>query len=423
MHLVELPNFTKASNLEHINLHSCERLCHLHPSILSIHTLVLLNLCGCKELKSLKGEIRLKSLKFVYLMGCSSLKEFSISSEELIHLDLCYSRLQRLPNELCFLTSLEYLALVGCKQLIELPHNIKALSRLKSLLLRKCQSLRSLPELPPSIRNVSATNCTSLGTILSLKAALNLDLMKISFKNCMRLGEHSLNDIMEDGHRPMVRAIIRNALNYPHPRHFVFCEVCYPGSKVPEWFRYQTRQASITVELDQPYHHLLGFLVCCVVSRAPSSSEWCHPVIKCQFRIGEGERDIYTSAWLCHQEGGWNSDHVFISYKTNACDRILGGIKMCGAYGTTYNLRISFEFFVSYSFHGSEPKFLVKGCGILPVYVSDILNFIQKVETESESDDKSKKYRDLDNLDLNSVKSEMILKMEERPAPQSRRKN
>ncbi|XLR54909.1 hypothetical protein S83_005581 [Arachis hypogaea] len=61
--LVELPDFTKASNLEEIELDYCESLCQLHPSILSIHKLKSLSVHGCKELKSLKGEIHLKFLK------------------------------------------------------------------------------------------------------------------------------------------------------------------------------------------------------------------------------------------------------------------------------------------------------------------------------------------------------------------------
>ena len=301
-------------------------------------------------------------------MDCLSLKEFSILSEELFRLGLHRSRLERLPSELCSLTSLEELWLIGCKQLIELPHNIKALSRLKSLSLWNCQSLQCLPELPPSIQFFNANNCTSLRTIFSLKAALSLDLADISFKNCMRLDKHSLHDIMEDGHRPMVRAIIRNALNYPRRGWRGICEACYPGSKVPEWFRYQTRQASITVELDQPHHHLLGFFVSCVASRAPPSSGQLYPVIRAQFRIRDGERDMYSSEWLSHEIEGWNSDHVFIWYNPSACRQILRDIKISKAHCTTYNLKISFEFIASYSRDESTPLFLVKGCGIQPIY-------------------------------------------------------
>ena len=61
--LVELSDFTKASNLEMIDFAFCESLCHLHPSILLIDMLEYLNLHYCKKLKSFKGEIHLKSLE------------------------------------------------------------------------------------------------------------------------------------------------------------------------------------------------------------------------------------------------------------------------------------------------------------------------------------------------------------------------
>ena len=106
---MELPDLTGASNLEYINLGHCERLCCLHPSIFSSDALEHLSLLGCKKLKSFKGEFRSKSLRKVNLAECHALEEFSIStvrSEELFDLNLCGSRLERLPDELCFLTSL-----------------------------------------------------------------------------------------------------------------------------------------------------------------------------------------------------------------------------------------------------------------------------------------------------------------------------
>ncbi|XP_057741277.1 putative disease resistance protein At4g11170 [Arachis stenosperma] len=127
--LVELPDFTQASNLEKVYLDDCARLRQLHPSILSIHKLETLSVYNCEELKSLKGKVHLKSLKTLGVRYCSSLKEFSVSSEELTSLsfdgtiidtlhssvgrlsklvecDLSNVRLETLPNELCLLTSL-----------------------------------------------------------------------------------------------------------------------------------------------------------------------------------------------------------------------------------------------------------------------------------------------------------------------------
>ena len=55
--LVELPDFTKASNLKMITLSKCESLHKVDSSIFSIHKLEYLDLSDCKELKSLTTNI------------------------------------------------------------------------------------------------------------------------------------------------------------------------------------------------------------------------------------------------------------------------------------------------------------------------------------------------------------------------------
>ncbi|XP_054782077.1 disease resistance protein RUN1-like [Prosopis cineraria] len=215
--LIELPDFSKAHNLESVNLSSCESLCYVHPSILALQRLVTLDLNRCIKLKNLHSEIHLQSLRRLYVSWCFSLTEFSLSSHEIASLELettrieildssighlsnlkqfrlnC-SRLKNLPiNELCCLRSLEELGLFnceqaidkvklhilfdalrlleilcldGCQKLTELPDNIKHLSGLKALSLKNCERLQSLPELPPSIEELDATNCPSLEALV-----------------------------------------------------------------------------------------------------------------------------------------------------------------------------------------------------------------------------------------------------------------
>ncbi|KAI9119755.1 hypothetical protein K1719_009144 [Acacia pycnantha] len=214
--LIELPDFSKAQNLNSMVLESCESLCDVHPSILSLQRLVSLNLNACIKLKKLRGEIPLQSLEKIHLNWCFSLTEFSLTSKEIASLELGTtrieildssirhlsklkqfslngSRLKSLPiNELCCLRSLEELRLScceqvidklklhilfdalrvlqelhldGCQNLTELPNNIKHLSGLSVLSLKNCDRLQSIPELPPSIEELDATNCPSLETI------------------------------------------------------------------------------------------------------------------------------------------------------------------------------------------------------------------------------------------------------------------
>ncbi|XLS82988.1 hypothetical protein HN51_048819 [Arachis hypogaea] len=71
-----------------IDLWNYEKLYQLHPSILSNQTLEELYLTRCTKLECVKGN--LKSLKTFYGYNCSSLKEFSTSSENCrIWISLC----------------------------------------------------------------------------------------------------------------------------------------------------------------------------------------------------------------------------------------------------------------------------------------------------------------------------------------------
>ncbi|MED6136418.1 hypothetical protein PIB30_055965 [Stylosanthes scabra] len=372
--LVELPDLSKATNLELIDISDCEALCELHPSIISSPALKNLILDGCKELKSVKGEIRSKSLKVLYFGGCSSLEEYSVSSDQLSSLDLNSSRIRILGNELCSLTCLQNLELFDCRELSELPHNMKALSRLQTLNVSGCRSLRSIPELPLSTMRVCAANCTSLETIFSLKAVFCL--RWIFFKNCKRLDEESLNSIMEDAHDTILRKILLMQAendNYWDSNDIekrFSCDVCYPGSKVPEWFRCRTTEgASVTVKIDKPCSQLLGFCVSCVVSQGFSSYS-----VYCGYDLGDGEKYILGSYYLGNR---WNSDHVFLWFHPFYTSRIMSSIERClgsrDDHATTWNKTILFTFTADEELTSRQQDFFIKGCGVLPIYASDVL--------------------------------------------------
>ncbi|XP_028778382.1 disease resistance protein TAO1-like [Neltuma alba] len=214
--LIELPDLSTAERLEWVNLVGCESLCHLHPSILSLPRLRGVNLMSCKNLESLEAGSQSKSISQLDVGFCSSLKEFSFSSDKLTALDLLGSpvenldfstghmdklrrlslngfKLRSLPiNDICCMRSLEELHLWRYKGMIdksklhslfdalrslkslslresftltELPNNVKHLSRLQSLDVSFCRNLQSLPELPPSIEELHAYGCTSLKTL------------------------------------------------------------------------------------------------------------------------------------------------------------------------------------------------------------------------------------------------------------------
>ncbi|MED6197458.1 hypothetical protein PIB30_056669 [Stylosanthes scabra] len=161
-----------------------------------------------------------------------------------------------------------------------------------------------------------------------------------------------------------------------HPKSYG--QVLYPGNKVPSWFTYQTRESSLIVDLvaDQPYHMLVGFILCCVVYHIPSQrgdpvrSAKRRPVIRCHSYLG------YTQQFTKMRR--WSSDHVCIWFE-KVDHNILDG----------NNLTFKFEAgsFRRYSEGRSHNELLqyewkVTGCGVCPVYASDILDVFQNVDPE-----------------------------------------
>ncbi|XP_068329115.1 disease resistance protein RPV1-like [Pyrus communis] len=159
-HLKETPDFTKAPNLERLNLRWCTSLVEVHPSILTLTKLVLLNLNFCKELKSLPSIIGMKSLKTLSLFGCSSLEmfpEISEVMEELAELDLSMSKIKKLPSSINYLSGLRILNLIDCKELKSLPSSIH-MKYLETLNLFGCSSLEMFPEISEDMEELSELN-------------------------------------------------------------------------------------------------------------------------------------------------------------------------------------------------------------------------------------------------------------------------
>ncbi|CAK8566893.1 unnamed protein product [Lathyrus sativus] len=81
--LIEIPDLSRAPNLQIVSLSYCKSLCQLHPSIFSTPKLTNLKLNGCEKIGSLKNNVHLKSLQTLDLSD-SSLAEFSVTSKEIM---------------------------------------------------------------------------------------------------------------------------------------------------------------------------------------------------------------------------------------------------------------------------------------------------------------------------------------------------
>ena len=122
----------------------------LPSSVEHLTGLGFLDLSDCKNLVCLPNTFcSLKSLRDLDLSGCSKLDElpenFGIL-ERLFQLDLSGTAIKELPSSIGHLTSLTYLTIRECKDLLCLPSTICNLKSLEDLDLYGCSKLDELPE-------------------------------------------------------------------------------------------------------------------------------------------------------------------------------------------------------------------------------------------------------------------------------------
>ncbi|RHN79063.1 putative TIR domain, winged helix-turn-helix DNA-binding domain-containing protein [Medicago truncatula] len=105
--LVELSDLSLASKLEKVHLDDCASLLNVPSYILSLDSLLALNLRGCKQLCYIESEKPSRSLRWLNLRGCSRLVRYSVFSEELEYLNLDFTAIEELPHNLNLLPKLK----------------------------------------------------------------------------------------------------------------------------------------------------------------------------------------------------------------------------------------------------------------------------------------------------------------------------
>ena len=70
-------DFARAPNFEKLILKGYTKLSNIHASLGDLRHLILLDLNGCKCLKSLPCKINMESLEIFFLSSCLKLKKFS----------------------------------------------------------------------------------------------------------------------------------------------------------------------------------------------------------------------------------------------------------------------------------------------------------------------------------------------------------
>ncbi|GAU42898.1 hypothetical protein TSUD_232090 [Trifolium subterraneum] len=254
--LIEIPDLSKAPNIEIVDLSNCESLGQLHPSVFTCPKLRKLLLSGCQKIKSLKTNIHSKSLEVLVLSGCYSLVEFSVTSEEMTSLSLRDTAIREFPSSIWRNSKLTQLFLSGCKKL--------------NIVRKKLSSDLGLM----SLTNLDLSGCTEMDTsnlwfildgmpslyYLDLRRCCNLETLPDNIQNNSLLGILKLDDCSKLESLPKLSTFLKELtafnciyLDTNILQRFHFNKdsdhdiCCLPGGQVPSEFDYHTTTASIEI--------------------------------------------------------------------------------------------------------------------------------------------------------------------------------
>ncbi|KAJ4722982.1 Disease resistance protein (TIR-NBS-LRR class) family [Melia azedarach] len=373
--LKRFPEISSSCNIEDLRLNGTA-IEELPSSIDRLSRLVTLDIQDCLRLEQLPRSIcKLKSLKYFDISGCSNLQrlpdEFGnldalrwmiaerIGFKELPSSFVCLKNLDRISFgrfrghehmvlsmpisvPLDGLQNVTSLYLVDCG-ITELPESLGQLSSLKSLDLEKnnferipesivnlsnlwefnvryCERLQSLPKLPSSLYNMDANHCISLEflsdlSILFLVRSSSNFSQKFLLTNCVKLNQNELKKITEDAlQRIQLRVTtLWKEQDQRYTRKGSGDNICYPGSEIPTWFRFQSMGSSTTIKVLPGWFtdKFLGFALCAIISGNLESIFQ----VRCEFKFKteDGNWQIASDLFVGNVDY-MESDHVLLGY-------------------------------------------------------------------------------------------------------------
>ncbi|KDP35096.1 hypothetical protein JCGZ_10938 [Jatropha curcas] len=329
-----------------------------------LEQLKVLNLHGCKKLRSLPSLAQIKSLEFLNLCYCSNLKMLPETPTEIEELYLNHSGLEKWSPAARFFNNLKNLQVWECKNLRTLPTTISlnsadqlsfwgcsslkecpeiigdkisildlsrtaikelkflespaalyGLSSLRRLILNNCTRLQALPELPSLLQTLEAKNCPLLETVASASSTIQKEYeraYKFNFYKSINLDQNACGNIMGDALQRSKEIASSRTKNYS-------CEVILPGSEIPEWFNFQSPGSSVTIKvLPSSFNStiFLNFAFCIVIEVEclfPSIYVYRSFSVSCEFRFktANGVRKVEISKEF-YFESDLSSNHVYL---------------------------------------------------------------------------------------------------------------
>lgn len=245
--------------LEELSLRWCRKLEIIPSSIGSLGKLSKLALICCESLETFPSSIFKLKLTKLDFHGCSMLKTFPEilePAETFVHINLTKTAIKELSSSVDYLVGLRTLCLKlcsdlvslpnsianlnylsepdcsGCCSIVNLPGSIANLSSLKPLDLSDCKRLECIPQLPSSLNQLLAYDCPSVRKIipnsrLELPSNSDKDNFIFHFTNSQELDETACSNIGAETWLRITKDAYRSVF------------FCFPGSAIPGWFPYR----------------------------------------------------------------------------------------------------------------------------------------------------------------------------------------
>nr|XP_028949589.1 inactive disease resistance protein RPS4-like [Malus domestica] len=219
---------------------------------------------------------------------------FSLASlpRSLGSLSLSYCNVSEVPNDLCTLSSLKHLNLIG-NPILCLPQKMKSLIMLETLLLDNCTNLEIIPELPPRLKRLEAKYCTSLKRLTNLPNLFRS--LESLFWGCehlvevesmlnikpLRSAEIEMTRYMGMFNLKSIASTDVEMINYltfttrKAPVQVLYeCgiySIFFHGSKIPDGFSFTTRYRSVlsVIAPSHPNPKIRGLNSCVLYAREP----------------------------------------------------------------------------------------------------------------------------------------------------------
>ncbi|KFK33048.1 hypothetical protein AALP_AA6G323600 [Arabis alpina] len=151
INLIEIPNLSKATNLETLTINGCVRLVEVPSSLSNLHKLKKLEAMHCIKLQVVPTNINLASLEVVNMSFCSRLRILPNLSSNIKRLNVESTKIKEFPTSIVeHWSRLEWLDLSN-NDIKMIPDCVIGLPHLKTLYVDSCRKLMSIPALSPSL--------------------------------------------------------------------------------------------------------------------------------------------------------------------------------------------------------------------------------------------------------------------------------